>query len=441
MTTSPAPTRERGLSREILALALPAFATLVSEPLLLMADSAMVGHLGTLQLGALGLAGSLLTLVNGLCIFLAYGTTSLVARRIGAGDTRRALAGGLDGMALGLGLGVLLALLLTLVGPQLLALYGASEQVTTQAVGYLRIACWGLPMLLLMLASTGVLRGLKDTRTPLYVAISMNLANIALNALFIYGLHLGLRGSALGTLIAQFFGSAVLAAVVLRGALAAGTPLRVDRSGVLEAARGGIWLVLRSAWLQCTVAVTVAVAARTGQVGLAAHQVTNSLWAFLCLALDALAIAAQALVATDLGAGNAAKVRSITARLCWWGLGAGLLFAALLAISRGLVAPVFTPDPAVQHTLGRLLLVLALITPVGGIIFVLDGVLIGAGDARYLAFAGLLATLGFLPLAWWVNTGGHGVVWLWLAYGVYLLLRLTTLTVRSRTDAWMRLGA
>lgn len=430
-----------GLAREILALALPAFATLVSEPLLLMADSAMVGHLGTLELGGLGLAASVLTLVNGLCVFLAYGTTAAVARRIGAGDTRRALAGGIDGMALGLGLGVVLALTVQLAAPHVIALYGASEAVNQQAVGYLRIACWGLPMLLLMMAATGVLRGLKDTRTPLRVAVTMNLANIALNALFIYGLGLGLRGSALGTLIAQFFGASVLAAVVLRAALAAGTGLRVRLSGVLEAARGGIWLVLRSLWLQCTVAVTVAVAARTGQVGLAAHQVTNSIWAFLCLALDSLAIAAQALVGHELGAGRAARVREITAKLCWWGVAGGLAFGAVLVLLRPLVAPVFTPDGQVQDVLVKLLLVLALITPVAGVVFVLDGVLIGAGDARYLAGAGLVATLCFSPLAWWVAQGSHGVVWLWLAYGGYIVARLATLLLRSRSDAWMRLGA
>ncbi|MFZ2260350.1 MAG: MATE family efflux transporter, partial [Luteococcus japonicus] len=218
--TSPPQTRT-SLSQEILALAIPAFATLVSEPLLLMADSAMVGHLGTRQLAGLGLASSVLNIINGLCVFLAYGTTSLVARRIGAGDSRRALAGGIDGMALGLGLGSLLAVVLNLTAPTVIGWYGAGPEVSSQAVDYLRIACWGLPMLLLMLASTGVLRGMKDTRTPLTVAVSMNLANIGLNALFMYGMGMGIRGSATGTLLAQAIGASVLTAVVLRGAVRA----------------------------------------------------------------------------------------------------------------------------------------------------------------------------------------------------------------------------
>lgn len=437
-TTTPPQT---SLSREILALALPAFATLVSEPLLLMADSAMVGHLGTRQLAGLGLAGSVLSIINGLCVFLAYGTTSVVARRIGAGDTRRALAGGIDGMALGLGLGIALAAGLHFGAPTVIGWYGGTPEVEAQAIAYLRIAGWGLPMLLLMLASTGVLRGLKDTRTPLHVAVCMNVANIGLNALLIYGLGMGIRGSALGTLISQALGAAVLAWVVLRGARAAGTPLGVRLSGVLDAARGGLWLVLRSVWLQAALAVTVSVAAQTGSVGLAGHQVTNSIWSFICLALDALAIAAQAMVGHELGAGDANKVRSITAKLCWWGIWGGVAFGVLLVLVRGLLAPVFTPDHAVQEVLMRLLLVLALITPIGGLVFVLDGVLIGAGDAKYLAFAGMVACLCYLPLALLVNRGHHGVVWLWVAYGGYLLARVVTLAVRARTDAWMRLGA
>lgn len=438
--TSPPQTRT-SLSQEILALAIPAFATLVSEPLLLMADSAMVGHLGTRQLAGLGLASSVLNIINGLCVFLAYGTTSLVARRIGAGDSRRALAGGIDGMALGLGLGSLLAVVLNLTAPTVIGWYGAGPEVSSQAVDYLRIACWGLPMLLLMLASTGVLRGMKDTRTPLAVAVSMNLANIGLNALFMYGMGMGIRGSATGTLLAQAIGASVLTAVVLRGAVRAGVPLGVRVHGVLEAARGGIWLVMRSAWLQASLAVTVAVAARTGQVGLAGHQVTNSIWSFLCLALDALAIAAQAMVGHELGRGDAGKVRSITATLCWWGVAGGLVFAAGLVLVRGVLAPVFTPDAEVQQLLVRLLLVLALITPIGGIVFVLDGVLIGAGDARYLAFAGMVATLVYVPMALAVDHAGRGVIWLWLAYGGYLLARVATLALRARSDAWMRLGA
>lgn len=436
-----APDQQPRLGRQIAALAIPAFATLVSEPLLLMADSALVGHLGTAELGALGLAGSVLTVIVGLCIFLAYGTTSLVARLIGAGDTPRAMAAGIDGMVLGLGLGAVLALALQFVGTTVIGWYGASPDVSAMGAHYLHISSWGLPFLLLSLASTGVLRGLQDTRTPLAVAIAMNLANIVLNYLLIYPAGLGLRGSAIGTLIAQAGGAAALATVVLRGARRHGTRLGFNPGGVLQAARSGIWLVLRSLWLQVSTAVMVAVAARTTAAGLAAHQVTNSIWAFLCLALDSLAIAAQALVGHELGAGHAARARQILAKLSGWGLMGGLAFAVVVALARPWLAALFTPDPAVRAALGRLLLALAVATVVGGIVFVLDGVLIGAGDAKYLAGAGLVATASFLPLAWWVNHQQAGVTWLWAAYIGYLGVRLLTLLVRSRGDGWMRLGA
>ncbi len=430
-----------GLGRQIAALAIPAFATLVSEPLLLMADSAFVGHLGTAELGALGIAGQVVTIVLGLCVFLAYGTTSVVARLLGSGHRERALAGGIDGMVLGLGLGLILAVTIELVAPHLVGLYGASPLVHEMGVGYLRIACLGLPFLLVSLASTGVLRGLQDTRTPLVVAIAVNLVNVALNWVLIYPMGLGLTGSAIGTLVSQAGGAVALSTVVLRGARAAGAPLGFNPGGVLSAARQGGWLVLRSLWLQLGLFATMTVAARTGAIGLAGHQVTNSLWAFICLALDALAIAAQALVGHELGAGRDARARRITLTLCWWGAGGGIVLALLLVALRTLIAPVFTPDPAVQHLLHQLLLALALITPIGGIVFVLDGVLIGAGDAKYLAAAGFVATAALLPMAWAVDAGRHGVVWLWVAYGGYLLVRALTLVVRARTDAWQRLGA
>ena len=168
---------------------------------------------------------------------------------------------------------------------------------------------------------------------------------------------------------------------------------------------------------------------------------TNSLWSFLCLALDSLAIAAQALVGHELGARRPDRVRAIMTRLCWWGIGGGILFGLALAAVRGLISPVFTPDVAVQQLLGTLLLVLAAITPIGGIVFVLDGVLIGAGDAKYLALAGFIACVSYVPLALWVNASHAGVVWLWAAYGCYLLVRTVTLVLRARTNAWMRLGA
>jgi putative MATE family efflux protein len=212
--------------REIWRLAVPAFFALVSEPLMLLADSAIVGHLGTPQLAALGVAGVVLQTVVGICVFLAYGTTSAVARRIGAGDHRGALAQGVDGMWLAMVLGAALALAGALLAEPLVEGFDPSPQVASYAVTYLRISCLGIPSMLLMLAATGVLRGLQDTRTPLIVAVSANLANIGFNIALVYGAGLDIAGSALGTVLAQTGAAIALVWVVVRGARRDGASAR-----------------------------------------------------------------------------------------------------------------------------------------------------------------------------------------------------------------------
>lgn len=431
----------RDLDREIFLLAVPAFATLVSEPALLLADSAIIGHLGTTQLAGLGIAGNILGILTGLSIFLAYGTTGTVARRLGAGDRRSALAGGIDGMVLAVLLGVVLCLALQSVLPTVIGWYGADAEVAAAAKAYLRIAACGLPSILVMLASTGVLRGLQDTRTPLAVAISCNLANIGLNFALVYGLGLGIAGSAAGSLIAQTAAAVFLAGVVIRGARAEGTPIGFHPRGILAAARSGVWLLLRTASLQLAITVTTVVAATIGAVGLATHQVTTSIWMFLAFALDAIAIAAQAVIGRYLGAGDVDMVRRLTRRMIGWGVLAGVTFGVLVALTRPLYDQLFSPDPRVQELLGLVLLVVAALTPIAGVVFVLDGVLIGAGDGRYLALAGLIAMAAYLPLAWAVRISDAGLIWLWCAYGCWLTARMVTLVARARTPKWMRIGA
>lgn len=427
--------------REVLALAIPAFATLVSEPLLLLADSAFIGHLGTTQLAGLGIAGNIIGIIAGLCIFLAYGTTATVARQLGAGNRRAALTGGIDGIILGGLLGVVIVIGLQLGLEPLIGLYGPSPEVAAQAVTYLRIASLGLPFLLMMLASTGVLRGLQDTRTPLKVAIALNLTNIALNATLVYGVGLGIAGAALGTVLSQIGAAAILVTVVARGARREGAEVRFRPGGVLAAARSGVWLVLRTVALQASITATTVVATHLGAVGLAAHQVINSLWMFLAFALDAIAIAAQAIVGRYLGAGDAGMVRRLTAMMVRWGVWFGVVLGAVFLIARPWIPMVFTTDPEVRRLVATVLFVVVFLLPLSGVVFVLDGVLIGAGDARYLAIAGTLVTLAYLPFAVWVDLTGRSLVWLWAVYGISMLGRGIALGVRARGTAWMRLGA
>ncbi len=429
--------------REILRLAVPAFLALVAEPLFLLADAAIVGHLGTPQLAALGIAGAVVQTAVGLCIFLAYGTTASVARRIGAGDLRGALAQGIDGVWLAILIGTLTtALGLLLAGP-LVGLFGPDPAVRGFATTYLRLAFLGVVPLLVMLAGTGILRGLQDTRTPLVVAVSGNLANIGLNYLLVYGVGLGIAGSAVGTDLAQLGSSAALVGVVVRAARRVGAPLRPDLPGVRRAAHAGVALVIRTLTLRASLLVMTYGAATLGATAVATHQLATTIWTFLAFALDAIAIAAQAITGRYLGAGDLDVTRAVTDRMTRWGLLSGVVTGLLLAACAPFVGHLFTTDPAVQRLLVPVLLVAAIFQPVAGVVFVLDGVLIGAGDGRYLAWGGVAVLAVFAPLALVaVHVDGPGLLLLWVAFGFgFMLSRAVVLLLRARGTDWMVTGA
>ncbi|MGK4582088.1 MATE family efflux transporter [Kitasatospora sp. HPMI-4] len=438
MTT--APTRRRH-DREILALAVPAFGALVAEPLFLMADSAIIGHLGTAQLAGLGIASAVLTTAAATFVFLAYATTAAVSRRIGAGDRRAAVQQGIDGIWLALLLSAGVAALMLLLAPWAARALGASPTALPYAVGYLRISALGIPAMLLVLAATGVLRGFQDTRTPLLVAIGGFTLNLLLNLGLVYGAGLGVAGSAWGTVLAQTAMAAAYLAVVVRGARREGARLAPDPAGIRACARAGGPLVVRTMSLRGILLVATAVAARLGDTAVAAHQIAMTLWGFLAFALDAIAIAGQAIIGRYLGAGDIPGTRAATRRMVEWGLGAGLLLGLLLVLARPLYVPLFTPDPQVRQQLSDILLLAALAQPVGGVVFVLDGVLMGAGDGPYLAWA-MLATLAvFAPVAWAVPALGGGLMALWWAWNLFMLVRAAFLAVRARSGHWLVPGA
>ena len=434
----------RAQDREILRLAIPAFLALVAEPLFLLADSAIVGHLGTPQLAALGIAAAVLGTLISLCIFLAYGTTASVARQVGAGQLRGALAQGIDGLWLATGIGAVASLVSVPLARPVVRLFGPGARVEDLAVTYLHLALLGAVPLLLMLAATGVLRGLQDTRTPLVVAVAGNLANVLLNLVLVYGVGahhgLGIAGSALGSLIAQLGSATALVWVVVRAARREGAPLRPDVPGIRQAGRAGVPLIMRTLMLRASLLLMTYAAARLGDADLATMQLALTIWTFLAFTLDAVAIAAQAITGRYLGAGDAPGTRAVTQRMERWGWLSGIVTGVALAAVSPLLGPLFTGDPVVQDLLVPVLLVAAVAQPVAGIVFVLDGVLIGAGDAGYLAWAQLATLVLFAPAAWLV--GSHGLVWLWVAFAVcFMGGRAVTLVVRAHGDRWMRLGA
>jgi putative MATE family efflux protein len=427
--------------REIVRLAVPALGALVAEPLFVLADTAIVGHLGTPQLAGLAAAATVLTTLVSLCVFLAYATTAAVARQLGAGNMAAALKQGIDGIWLALLLGISFALVGMPTARPLLRLLGASSDVLPYAVTYLTISLLGIPAMLIVLAGSGVLRGLQDTRTPLIVAATTALGNLVLNVVFVYGFGWGIAGSAWGTVIAQTAGAAAYVVVVRRGALQYAVSLRPDRLGVLSSTRAGIPLFVRTVALRAVFVVAIAVAARLGDAELAAYQVSFALWMLLALALDALAIAGQAILGRLLGAGAVPQARAATSRLLRWGLAAGIVSALVVLLAAPLLGLLFSDDPAVRGLLPAALVVVAVLQLVCGPVFLYDGVLIGAGDGRYLAVAATLTTIIFLPAAWAVLTFDAGLVGLWLALGVFLLTRLAFLVARVRGDRWLVPGA
>lgn len=424
-------------------LAVPALGALVAEPLFLLTDTALVGHLGEVPLAGLSIGSAILQTAIGLLIFLAYATTPTVARRLGAGDRAGAIRAGIDGMWLALLIGVALVVVGLPTSGWLVGLFGATPDVTAAADTYLSVSLWGIPGMLIVIAANGLLRGLQDTRTPLIVAVAGFAANAALNALFIYGFGWGIAGSAAGTVVAQWAMAVVYLVMAVRAARATATSLRPGLRGVGSAAGTGMWLLARTASLRIAMLATVFVATDFGVTELAALQIAMTIFSTLAFILDALAIAGQALIGHGLGASAVERVSAITRRLVQHGLLFGLLLGVLIAALAPLVGPVFTSSVEVREAVTVTLYIMAAGIPLAGYVFVLDGVLIGAGDARYLAITGAVNLAVYVPLLIWLEAArpDAALAWLWVAFGFgYIGARALTLGLRARGTRWIVTG-
>lgn len=472
--------RQHSLNRQILALAVPAFGALIAEPLLVLADSAIVGHLGSAPLAGLTLGSTVVQTLVGFMVFLAYSTTPAVARAVGAGDTPSAFAAARNGLWVAAGLGVFFGVLLALTAGPLLGALGAGGDVLAHATAYLLPSLAGLPGMLLVLAATGALRGFQDAKTPLYVATLGAALNVPLSWALVYPAGWGVAGSAAATAVVQWgMALALTYAVVARtpstatssSGLSARTPGWLpDLAGLKAVFRVGAWLMVRAACLRIALLATVFVVTSQGEKNLAAYQLTMAFFNLLAFALDALAIAAQALLGKEMGAqdlstrqGQSAVVQ-LKNRLVRWSLAFGLVTALVCpAVGFGL-AWVFTPDPEVQRLFALSLLVLAVGQPLAAYVFILDGVLIGAQDVRYLGLAGLFTLVAYLPvlagLYLWFGSGADapaplagGTSWgwgglfdaptlayllLWCSYALwYMGARALTLGLRARSGVWV----
>jgi putative MATE family efflux protein len=430
----------RRWDRRIIALAIPAFGALIVQPLFLLIDAAVVGTLGTAPLAGLGIASTVVGTIFGLAIFLAYGTTASVSRRFGASDVEGAVGEAIDGMALGLGLGVLVGLGLGLAAPALAGAFGAPEAATAQAVTYLHVVALAMPFGLAALAGVGALRGLQDTRTTFVVSASAVAVNAVLCVVLVMTLHRGIGGSAAATVVAEAVAAVGYLFAVRQRAKAAHVRMRPTRSGLLAGLRDGIPIFWRTGMLRASLLLATAAAAHLGTQSLAAYQVTFTVWYTLNFALDAMAIAAQALVGSTLGSGDASGARVAAKRVTQWGMGFGVVLALVLLALTPLIPDLFTQDQTVRTLIIGALPIVAAQQLLAGPVTSLDGVLLGAGDFRFLAIASTIVFVAYAPAVVWVMVSHAGLNWLWVALAWWLLVRLVLLAWRARGPAWSVVG-
>lgn len=425
--------------RTILRLAVPALATLAVEPLYVLVDTAIVGHLGTAPLGGVALAAGVLNVAFLVCNFLAYGTTARVAFLVGAGDPRAADHVAAQGLWLSAALGLLSAAVVGgLARPAAVAL-GGSGEVLANAVTYLRISAVGTPFVLVALVGHGYLRGVQDTRTPLAVAVGANLLNLGVELVLVYGLDLGVAGSAWGTVLAQVVAAAVFLGVLTRRLRLSGASLAPDRHELLRLARMGRHLFVRTAALLTTLTLATSVAARIDPPTLAGHQIALQIETFLALAVDALAIAAQTLTGAALGAGDVAEARRTGRRLVQMGLRAGAGLCIAVVATAWLLPHIFTGDPAVVSRAAAALVVVGVMQLPAAVVFVLDGVLLGASDTRFQQWSNVLALAAFLPFALALLVWPRlGIVGIWAGLLAWMLARLLANATRFAGGRWLQ---
>jgi putative MATE family efflux protein len=421
----------RPLDRKVISLALPALGSLAVEPLYVLVDTAIVGRLGTAQLGGLALAATVLSFVIAGCNFLTYGTTERIANRLGAGRRSAAADVGVQAAWLAVLVGVVLAPVVALLAPVVAQVLGGEGDVLDHGVTYLRIGAIGVPFIVFALAAQGVQRGATDYRTPLVILFASNLVNLVLEILFVFGFGWGVPGSAWSTVIAQV-GAGVAFAIAIRRHLAPAVERRPNRAGMAPLLSAGRHLLLRVLSMLVVFSGATAIAARVDEPTLAAHQIAASLLIFLALALDALAIPAQTLVAEELGRRSRRAAAAVSERVAWLSIVTSAALAVLMAALAPVLPQAFTSDDAVATRATAALLWLALMLVPAGIAFAYDGVLIGAGDYRFLGWAAVCYLVAVTPLALLVIPTGTGIAGIWATLAVWMVMRAVVNHLRAR---------
>ncbi|WP_033432689.1 MATE family efflux transporter [Saccharothrix syringae] len=429
---------ERVPARRVVGLAAPALVVLAAEPLYVLVDTAVVGHYGALALAGLALGGVLFTQVATQLTFLSYGTTARAARLFGAGRRTEAVGEGVQATWLALAVGALVVVLGQVLAAPAARLLAGPGEVADNAVDWLRIALFGAPFVLVTMAGNGWMRGVQDTARPLRYVLVGNGISAVLCPVLVHVADWGLEGSAVANVVAQVLS----AGLFIRALRAEGADLR-PHPGLMRAQLGlGRDLVLRSLAFQACFLSAASVAARTSVGAVGAHQVVLQLWTFLALVLDSLAIAAQSIVGAALGAGRREQARRFAWQVTGYGLVFGVVLGVVFAALSGPLPLVFTSDRAVLDEVPHAWWFFVALQPVAGVVFALDGVLLGAGDAKFLRTATLAAAaFGFLPLTWASYALGWGLVGIWSGLTAFMLLRLVLVLLRTRSGEWARVGA
>lgn len=429
---------EPATSRRIAALAFPALGVLAAEPIYLLFDLAVVGRLGALSLAGLAIGALVMGVLSAQLTFLSYGTTARAARFYGAGDRAAAVGEGVQATWLALAIGTTIVLTVQAVAAPLVSALAGAEEIAETALPWVRIASLAVPAILIAAAGNGWMRGVQDTMRPLrYVVIGFAVSAV-LCPLLVYGLlgapRLGLAGSAVANVVGQW----LAAALFCRALIVERVPLRLQPAVLRAQVVMGRDLVLRTLAFQACFVSAGAVAARFGAAAVAAHQVVLQLWNFLALVLDSLAIAAQSLVGAALGAGHLPHAKSVAWRVTVFSTVAGGVLALVFAVGSSVLPGVFTDDRTVLDEIGVPWWFLVAQLPVAGVVFALDGVLLGAGDARFMRNATLISALiGFLPPIWLSLAFGWGLLGIWAGLSTFMVLRLVLVGWRALSGRWL----
>lgn len=417
---------------QIFALALPTLGVLAANPLYLLLDTAVVGRLGAFELAALAAGTAIQSTVTTQLTFLSYGTTARSSRLFGSGKRREAIAEGVQASWVALGVGLTLTTTILLTAPWLPLWLTGDPAIAGEATKWLRVASIGIPLSLLTMAGNGWLRGIRNTRSPLYFTIAGVIPGAILVPVLVG--QFGLIGSAIANVIGLSITATCFLVMLVRSHQGGWAPdFRIIRRQMVL----GRDLILRSLSFQVAFLSAAAVAARFGPASLAAHQILLQLWNFITLVLDSLAIAAQTLTGAALGAGTVATARDVAKRVTYY----SLLFAAVLglvfALGAEMIPRIFTTDQAVLDALGWPWWLLVVMIIAGGVVFALDGVLLGAADAAFLRNATIASVLlGFVPGVWisYLIDGGLSGVWCGLL--AFILIRLVAVVWRFRSMRW-----